>query len=109
MSDFEEINIIIMDRPVNFEMDIEITRGMPEKELMRCVLMRAVEDLYSSNKGDRESAREYFNSQPEGDENDDSYIFSFVNICSAFNLSPEDLRKQIFSLDGKKRTRMRVR
>ena len=72
-----------------------------ENELMRAIILRAIED-YRNGKGEaRDEAIEYLNDE------DDEYVFSFIAICRHLGFDPGKTREKI--LHGTKRISTRRR
>src|SRR5262244_1478750 len=74
---------------------------LPERALMRAVLQRAIDDLtapkmlnYCSVRGLTRLQREAAAWFLSGDE---TYIFSFVNICQALNLDAGTIRRALLA------------
>jgi hypothetical protein len=69
---------------VGFE-DFEQTEMvLPEKNLLRAILMNAISDIHRPGDMSRK-AREYFLSK------EDDYIFSFQSVCSFLNINPHHI------------------
>ncbi|RME59555.1 MAG: hypothetical protein D6780_04975 [Candidatus Dadabacteria bacterium] len=73
----------------------------PISELMRAMILRAVED-YQSGKELRKDALEYFYSEEE------DYILSFRYICKHFGLDPDKTREKILKATKRISTRRRA-
>jgi hypothetical protein len=70
-------------------------------ELMRAMILRAVEDLNGSEEL-RQEAIEYLMSD------DEEYVLSFVSICRYFGFDPEKTRHAILHPKSRIRTRRRA-
>ena len=75
---------------------------IPVHELMRAIILRAIED-YRTGKGENyDEAIEFF----ESDE--DEYLFSFIFICRHLGLNPERTRRSILHGTSRISTRRRA-
>ena len=94
------------------QMDSHImtSRGYnPIHELMRAMILRAVED-YQAGGELREDALRYFNGD-DGDEDDtgqEVYVLSFAFICKHLGLDPKKTREAILNADHRISTRRRA-
>lgn len=103
----------------------------PESELMRAIILRAVEDLNSAGEL-RDEALAFFGSDNDDRDNDDEssdnsshhacedpqchhcfgsdddYVFSFRSICHYLGLDPQATRNSILFADHKISTRRRA-
>ena len=69
---------------IGFE-DFEQTEMvLPEKNLLRAILLNAISDIHRPGDVSRK-AREYFLSK------EDDYIFSFQSVCSFLNINPHHI------------------
>ena len=86
------------------QMDLSFMWGKgydPVHELMRAIILRAVEDY--NTKGElREEALEYLSSEEE------EYIFSFRAICRHFGFDPDKTRYAIMNATRRISTRRRA-
>ena len=73
----------------------------PVHELMRAIILRAIED-YNSNGEFHYEAVDYFNDDEE------DHIFSFQFICRQLGLDPEKTRYAIFNAKHRISTRRRA-
>lgn len=73
----------------------------PVHELMRAIILRAVED-YNSKGELKEEAIEYMTSEEE------EYIFSFRAICRRFGFDPDKTRYAIMNANHRISTRRRA-
>ena len=73
----------------------------PISELMRAIVLRAVEDLNYTGEI-HEAARAFF------DDDEEDYIFSFRAICRTLGLDPDAAREAILFSGRKIRTRRRA-
>src|SRR5438067_1566627 len=73
----------------------------PERALMRAVLQQTINDLTDPKLMNRRSARGLAKMQRQAAKwfasEDDSYLYSFANICQALNLDPASLRRGILA------------
>ena len=82
-------------------------------ELMRAIMLRAIED-YNSPGELREEAIKYFfgltgaNSSDCSQEDNEEYIFSFKNICGHLGLDPDKTRYAIMNATHRISTRRRA-
>lgn len=74
---------------------------VPENELMRAIILRAIED-YKQQTEHYQDAIDFFNSE------EDEYVFSFVAICRHLGFSPEKTRDSILNATHKISTRRRA-
>ncbi len=72
-----------------------------ESELMRAIILRAIED-YNSTGELHDAAVEYLNDE------DEEYVFSFVSICRYLGFDPQRTRDGITKADRKISTRRRA-
>ena len=83
----------------------------PVHELMRAMILRAVED-YNSGGELREDALKYFfaddNTDGEDDNENDEYILSFAFICRQLGMDPEKTRYSIINATHRISTRRRA-
>lgn len=73
----------------------------PESELMRAIILRAVED-FRSHGLHFDDAKAFF------EDEDEDYLFSFVSICRFLGFNPEKTREQIFHSERRISTRRRA-
>jgi hypothetical protein len=86
------------------QMDMSFLGGKgytPLSELMRAIILRAIED-YNSSGMLRQEAIEYM------EDEDEEYIFSFVSICKHFGLDPAKTRYAIMNATHRISTRRRA-
>lgn len=74
----------------------------PLTELMRAIILRAIDDFRTKNGEVKDDAVSYFESE------DDEYIFSFLSICRYLGLHPYLVRQEIFQGQGRISTRRRA-
>ena len=101
MSGWSESNTI---RDLIPKIDSSFEPGRPHdpmSELMRSIILRAIDDLRSGGELHVEALK-YFN-----DENGD-YVFSFVSICDHFGLDPKLTRKIVLRDSSRISTRRRA-
>ena len=70
---------------VGFEECLPFDTAMPERNLLRAILLTAMSDLKRQGESQRE-ATEFFMSE------DESYVFSFVSICNHLDIDPKQIR-----------------
>ncbi len=68
-------------------------KALPERNLMRAILRGVLEDIKKTGEPFRE-ARNYILSD------DDSYVFSFVSVCSHLGLCPRTIRRVVGIMRG---------
>lgn len=91
------------------QMDMSFHGGKgydPINELMRAIILRAIED-YNSSGELRDEAISYFYADDSGDDNED-HIFSFAAICRHLGLNPEKTRDAIVTATHRISTRRRA-
>lgn len=101
MTDFLEYAVSIDSLP---EMDMSINCGKgydPVNELMRAIILRAIED-YNSSGELRQEAIAYLS------DDDEEYIFSFRAICRHLGLDPVKTRVAIMTATHRISTRRRA-
>lgn len=69
---------------IGFEDFEQAEMVLPEKNLLRAILLNAISDLHRPGDFSRR-AREYFLSK------EDDYIFSFQSVCSFLNINPHHI------------------
>ena len=94
------------------EMDMSFNCGKgydPINELMRAIILRAIED-YNSAGELRQEAIAYMNNDDDeqGEENNEEYIFSFRAICRHLGLDPAKTRWAIMNATHRISTRRRA-
>lgn len=105
-----EWNVSAVDRLPRMDMSFHGGKGWsPISELMRAIILRAIED-YNSGGELREEAIAYFFGENEDHnvEEDDEYIFSFRAICKHMELNPEKTRYAIMNATHRISTRRRA-
>ena len=106
MTQLMELYVSSSDKLPQIDMSYDPGKGYdPINELMRAIILRAIED-YNSPGELKEGALEYFFA--DDDENDDDYIFSFSAICKHLGLNPEKTRYMIMNAKHKISTRRRA-
>ena len=86
------------------QMDMSYNSGKgytPLSELMRAIILRAIEDFNSTGEH-HDEAIEYLCDE------DEEYIFSFVSICRHFGLDPDKTRRAIMFAEHRISTRRRA-
>jgi hypothetical protein len=73
----------------------------PLSELMRAIILRVIDD-YNSKGELREEAIVYL------EDTEEEYIFSFISICTHFNIDPCKTKSKIMNAEHKIRTRRRA-
>lgn len=86
------------------QMDLAYDQGngyVPENELMRAIILRAIEDF--KGKGEHyQDAIDFFNDE------DEDYVFSFASICKFLGFNPQKTRDSIINAEHKISTRRRA-
>jgi len=105
MIDFME-STVSMDNLPQIDMAYDCGKGYDAiNELMRAIILRAVEDYNSSGELRNEAIAYMFG---EGDDEDDEYIFSFASICRHLGLDPGKTRHAIMTATRRISTRRRA-
>ncbi|HMO02976.1 MAG TPA: hypothetical protein PKD37_08270 [Oligoflexia bacterium] len=90
-----------------FDMAYDLGSGYcPIKELMRAMILRAVEDYHCGGTF-REDALTYMLDQ-DSDDLRDEYVFSFSSVCKYLGLDPAKTREQIINTKTRISTRRRA-
>ena len=105
MTNFLELTVSIDNLP-QIDMSFDCGKGYDAlNELMRAIILRAVED-YNSPGELRTEAIAYMSG--EEDDEDDEYIFSFAAICRHLGLDPSKTRHAIMTATRRISTRRRA-
>ena len=83
----------------------------PVSELMRAIILRAIEDYNSEGELKKEAIDYMFDRTGDKiyyENEDDQYIFSFSSICKHLELDPEKTRSAIMNATHKISTRRRT-
>lgn len=83
--------------PINMDIDLPSPAELvPEKQLILAVIERAVRDLFSPTKSERETAREWIDSDLQGV---GTRTLSFAWCCDALSAEYEDVRRAIYRFE----------
>ncbi len=99
------LEIIIVGKEKLPQMDLSINGGKgynPLHELMRAIILRAVDDFHTKSGEVREEAIEYMESEEE------EYIFSFIAICKHLGFDPAKTKYAIMNAQHRISTRRRA-
>ena len=99
---------VSMDNLPQIDMAFDCGKGYDAlNELMRAIILRAVED-YNSSGELRTEAIAYMSGEDDDDDDDDEYIFSFASICRHLGLDPGKTRHAIMTATRRISTRRRA-
>jgi len=74
---------------------------VPENELMRAIILRAIEDFQQGGQH-MEDAKVFF------EDEDEDYVFSFRAICHTLHIDPDKMREKIYNRTKRISTRRRT-